>query len=88
MGVSVCLFVCFSGRIAAEQSANQGQVSCCKRSASGRKGEVEGRGREAKGTVASPLASALLAFALHRVAGSGCVMALSLLLGNEVLTQL
>lgn len=88
MGVSVCLFVCFSGRIAAEQSAKQGQVSWCRRSDTGRKGEVEGRGREAKGTVASPLASALLTFAPHRVAGSGCVTALSHLLRNEALTQL
>lgn len=49
---------------------------------------MEGRGREAKGTVASPLASALLTFAPHRVAGSGCVTALSHLLRNEALTQL
>lgn len=49
---------------------------------------MEGRGREAKGTVASPLASALLTFVVHHVAGSGCVTALSLLLSNEVLTQL
>ena len=49
---------------------------------------MEGRGREAKGTVASPLASALLTFAPHRVAESGCVAALSPPLSNEVLTQL
>lgn len=63
----VCLFVClFWGRITAEQSASQGQASRCRRSGPGRKGEVEGRGREAKGTVASPLAPALLTFALPR----------------------
>lgn len=45
-------------------------------------------GREAKGTVASPLASALLTFGPHHVLGSGSVTAPSSLLKNEVLTQL
>lgn len=51
----------------------------------GRSGD---RGREAKGTVASPLASALLTFGPHHVLGSGSVTAPSSLLKNEVLTQL
>lgn len=78
----VCLFVCFSDKIAAEQSAGF-LVQEVRTREEGRSG-----GHGSKGHCCFPISSALLPLALHHAVGSGCTTALPPFLqnSNEILT--